>query len=387
MQSFVFQNPVKIIFGNNSSDKVGENAKHLGKNALLVYGKDSIKKSGLYDRIVKQLKDNGIGFVEHGGVKSNPTLEHAREGVKKIKDNRLDFILAVGGGSVIDESKAIAAGAGSDVDIWDLVLGKEEVTSALPLGVVLTIPATGSEMNNGAVITNTETKMKLALINETMFPKFSILDPLLTYTIPEKYTAYSAVDMVSHLTESYFTCKGGWTPIQDGYVENLVKTIMKATEMVLEKPDDNEARSVLMWAGSLALNGLHSAGVGYYDFPCHTLEHPISAVYDIAHGAGLSIVTPAWMKFNMQDKMLKIAQFGKNVFGIEGEDNVKTAKEAIEKYVLWCRKIGSPVTFAEAGIKSPDVELLVKLTINSMDEQALADMPESMIRQVFSNCL
>ncbi|MDR1694067.1 MAG: iron-containing alcohol dehydrogenase [Lactobacillaceae bacterium] len=388
MQSFIFHNPTKIIFGNNTSSQLGENAKYLGKKALFIYGRDSIKKSGLYDNVVKQLNDKGIAFVEHGGVKSNPTLEHTRDGVKKVKENNLDCIIAVGGGSVLDEAKAISGAAGSNVDAWDIFTGKETVKAALPIGTILTIPATGSEMNAGMVITNTETKEKLGAGSPHLFPKFSILDPILTYTIPETYTSFSSVDMVSHLTESYFTHNGGWTPIQASYVEGLVKTIIEATARILKNPEDNEARATMMWAGSLAWNGLNTAGVGPFIMACHTLEHPISAVYDIAHGAGLSIVTPSWLKFNLQDKCPRIARFARNVFGVEGKDDKPVAEEGIKKLREWYKSIKSPTTFAEAGINNPDVELLVRLTMKAARMKNIQEeLPETMVRQIYKDCL
>ena len=334
MRSFIFHNPTKIIFGNGSVDQLGENARMMGKKALLVYGRNSIKESGLFDRVVKQLGDNRIGYIEHGGVKANPSLAHAREGVKKAVENKVDFILAVGGGSVIDTAKAIAASAATGQDIWKFFT---LITAALPIMTVLTLPATASEMNGNAVISNEETKEKLGLGSPFLYPKISILDPALTYSVPLKYTAYASVDMISHLTESYFNNDGGWTRLQEYYVEGLVKTIMEATDRVMKNPQDADGRATLMWAATLAWNGLNTAGVGAAGTPCHKLEHPISALYDIAHGAGLSIITPAWLRGHINDKTLKLARFGREIFKITTEDDRQAALEAIEQLENWSR--------------------------------------------------
>ena len=205
----------------------------------------------------------------------------------------------------IDEAKSIAAGVVAEDDVWRFYLGEAKIESALPLATVLTLPATGSEMNGNAVITNDETNDKLGLASPHFYPRVSILDPSLTVTVPPRYTAASAVDIVSHLTESYFTNDGGWTPLQEYYVEGLVKTVMATTRRILQNPEDLEARATLMWSATLGWNGLNVAGVGAFSMPCHALEHPISALYDIAHGAGLAIVTPAWLTAKAEEKPLK----------------------------------------------------------------------------------
>lgn len=386
MRDFIFHNPTKIIFGAGSSAKLGENAALIGQKALLVYGKNSIKKFGLYDKITTQLQKHKIDFTEHGGVKANPSLSHAQEGVKKVLDNHIDFIIAVGGGSVIDEAKAIAAAAASHEEIWDFFKGYKKITAALPIVTVLTLPATASEMNGNVVISNEETQEKLGLGSSFLYPKISILDPELTYSIPAKYTAYASVDMISHLTESYFNNNGGWTRLQEYYVEGMVKTIIEATNRVMLNQEDAEARATLMWAASMAWNGINIAGVGAAYTPCHKLEHPISAVYDIAHGAGLSIVTPAWLTLHLSDKAAKIARFGREVFGITETNNPLAATQAIKSLKDWYIKIGAPVNFAEAGIENPDIEKLTQLTLKSIEDAPVPGLDEIFIRTVFKHC-
>ena len=387
MQSFTFHNPTKIIFGNGRSAELGSLAKAIGNRALLVYGRESIKKSGLYQKICRQLDEQGIRIVEHGGVKPNPSLEHASKGARKALSYRVKFIIAVGGGSVIDEAKAIAAGAGSKTDIWDFFTQKAPITKALPLITVLTIPATGSEMNANMVITNEDTCEKLGMYDEHLYPQISILDPELTYTIPPRYTAYSAVDIISHLTESYFTNEGGWTPIQQRYVEGLVKSLIEAVERIMDNPEDNEARATMMWCATLGWNGLNTAGIGAYSMPCHTLEHPLSAMYDIAHGAGLSIITPAWLTLHLKDKKELIARFGKEVFGIQKEDDLQTAEETIRVLKSWYVKIGAPVSMKEAGIYAPNIQELIALAVKGAKLRKVPGLTERFIEKLYRSCI
>ncbi|MCP4398473.1 MAG: iron-containing alcohol dehydrogenase, partial [bacterium] len=297
----------------------------------------------------------GLEIVEFSGVKPNPVLSHAQEGIALAKKEQVDVIVAVGGGSVIDEAKAIAVGAKIDEDIWNFYIHQAKIEDALPLLTVLTLAATGSEMNFTSVLTNEKTEQKYAIDAPSIFPKVSILDPTVTYTVPGTYTAYGAVDIISHATEGYFNCKEGWTPIQDRFVEGLVKTVMECAERLLEDLEDYQARATLMWASTLALNGLPVAGIGCFEFPTHMIEHSLSSMYDIAHGAGLSIVTPGWMKYACKKSPAKLAQFAERVFGIQEESAEKTAKKGIETLQAWFDKIGSPTTFAAGNIPVGDI--------------------------------
>lgn len=387
MQDFIFHNPTKIVFGKDSVNKLGSYAAEIGSKALLVYGQNSIKSTGLYERIIKDLNNRHISFIEHGGVKPNPTLSHAREGVRKAVENQCDYIIAVGGGSVIDEAKAIAASVGSKKDIWEFFTMQAPITKALPLITVLTVPATGSEMNGNMVITNDETHDKLGLGNALLFPAVSILDPVLTYTIPLRYTAYAAVDIVSHLTESYFNNNGGWTVLQQYYVEGMVKTVIEAMDKLLNHPQDYDARATFMWAATMGWNGLNTAGLGAFQMICHTLEHPVSAVYDIAHGAGLSIITPAWLKTVINNKTAKIARFAREVFGVKENDDLKAAEQGIRFQEAWYTKIGAPTTFKQAGIDNPDLSLLTELTIKAAGLRNMTELTETSVMEIYKKCL
>jgi alcohol dehydrogenase YqhD (iron-dependent ADH family) len=387
MKNFVFYNPTKIVFGEGTIEQVGEETKTLGKKVLFVYGKSHIRNTGLYDKVVKSLEDAGVDYVEFAGVKSNPLLSHTREGIQLAKKENVNGILAVGGGSVLDESKAIAAGAMTDGDVWDFFTGVKQIERALPLGTVLTIPATGSEMNGGMVVTNEQTKEKFGFMSEQTYPKFSILDPTLTYTIPANYAAYSAVDSISHLIEGYFTHNDEWSPIHDRYVEGLVKTIMESTERILANPNDYQGRATMMWAATLAWNGLGTTGIGECQIPNHMLEHPISGIYDIAHGAGLSIVIPAWTWWASERNPKRIAKMGREVFGSKQTDDIKAAQECSKGFKAWFDKIGSPTSFSSAGIEEPDFDALADQAITLGKIWGITNYTKQELMEIYKLCV
>ena len=290
MQNFVFHNPTKIIFGRDTVPAIGSETRLAGRSALLVFGQKSIRKSGLHKRVVDSLNQAGVRVVEHGGVRSNPLLSHVREGIDKVRENGLEVITAVGGGSVIDTAKAIAAGSLVEHDVWKFFTGKKSIKAALPVTTVLTLAAAGSEMNSGMVITNDETREKFGFGHRLLHPLTSILDPELTFSVPPDYTAYGAVDAIAHVLEFYMTTRDPDTPVQDRLMEGLIKNSMDACERCLKDPRDYGGRANLMWTATLALNGLTAAGLGRVGFPMHMIEHSLSALYDVPHGAGLAVV-------------------------------------------------------------------------------------------------
>ncbi|MEF8846725.1 MAG: iron-containing alcohol dehydrogenase [Bacteroidales bacterium] len=360
MENFTFHNPTKIVFGTGNLPSIGEETKPYGKKALLVYGQKSIKKLGVYDQVVDALKKANIEIIEHPGVKPNPVLSHAREGVEKCKSSGVDVIVAAGGGSVIDEAKSIAAGAVSDADVWDFFMQKVPVNEALPLIDVLTMPATGTEMNGSMVITNEENQVKSGFVAHALHPKVSFLDPSLTYSIPKETTAHACTDMIAHLVEGYFNSMEEFVPVVDGYIEGIIRGIMKSADRVMEKPDDYDGRANIMWGATLAWNGIGQRGFKGAYVPCHMMEHPLSGIYDIAHGAGLSIVIPAWMKYKKEDVRHRIELFGRNVMGIDPGSTSDLADTTIKELEKWYRSIGTPVTFQEAGIEDPDYDALAE---------------------------
>lgn len=360
MLNFVYSIPTEIFFGEGKIKVLGKEIKKYGNKVLLVYGGGSIKKTGLYDKITNILKENNIDFVELAGVEPNPRITSVREGIKLCRENNVDFILAIGGGSVIDCSKFIAGGYYYDGDPWDFFIGKGNVTKALPLASILTLAATGSEMNRGGVISNLETNQKLATGHPTLSPKFSILDPTYTYTVPKNQTAAGAVDIMSHIFEVYFTpTKTAF--LQNRMAEALLKTVFHYGPIAFNEPENYEARANLMWASSLAINGLLSYGKDT-NWSVHDMEHELSAFYDITHGVGLGILTPVWMEYILNDDTVDdIAEYGINVWNLEvDKDKYKTAKEAINKTRDFIKSLGIPMTLREVGIGEEKLEIMAK---------------------------
>jgi len=386
MQNFTFWNPTKIIFGQDTIPQIGIETRQFGQKVMLVYGKGSIKRTGIYNQITNALQEAQLQVIEFAGAQSNPLLSHVRAGIALAKQERIEAIVAVGGGSVIDTSKAIAVGAKTDGDVWDFYLEKVTPQEALPVLTVLTLAATGSEMNPASVITNAETHQKFNLRSPLLFPKVSILDPTTTYTVSKAYTAYGGVDAISHLIEGYFTHQDPWTPIQDRLVEGLVKTIMESTERILENPQDYQGRATMMWAATLALNGLPVAGLGLHGFPNHMIEHSLSALYDIAHGAGISIIIPGWMRYASRKSPAKFAQFAEHVFGLQGRSPEKSAEKGIAALKAWFEKIGSPTTLAAANIPANDIAKIAENAVMLAKKWKLNEYTQEVIAEVLRLC-
>ncbi len=371
MQNFTFSQPTKIIFGRGTELQVGEETKKYGKKILLMCGGGSIKKTGLYDKVVKSLKENGVDFVELWGAQPNPRLSLVRDGIKLCRENNVDFVLAVGAGSAIDTGKAIALGTMYDGDVWDLYSQKVAPTKALKIGTILTLPATGSEASASAVITNEDGWFKRGLNSEFHRPVFSILNPELCYTLPPYQTACGAVDIMAHIMERYFTNVKN-VELIDRMSEGALKTVIRNAYISMEKPDDYDARAEVMWAGTLAHNDLLGTGrIG--DWGPHRIEHELSGIYDIAHGAGLAILYPAWMKFVYKHDIGRFAQFAVRVFDVDMDfsNPENTALEGIKRYEQFCRDLGLPVRLSEAGISDDRFdEMASKFTNNDTVLQA-----------------
>ena len=350
MDNFIFQNTTKIIFGKDTESLVGKETKLLGHKVLLHYGGGSIKKTGLYDKVVKSLKEAGLDFVELPGVLPNPRLSLVSEGIRLCREQKIDVILAVGGGSSIDSAKAIAVGVPYDGDIWDLYTQKGQPNGALPVGVVLTIPAAGSESSSNSVITNEDGLYKRGYDSEYIRPRFAILNPELSYTLPAYQTACGAADIMAHIIERYFTNTRN-VELMDRFCESALKTMVLNAPKALRNPTDYAARAEVMWSGTLAHNGLLNTGrVG--DWGSHQIEHELSAIYDIAHGAGLAIVFPAWMKYVYKHDVARFAQFAHRVWNID--DNMFDAEEMALKGIAslesFFSSIGLPTRLSQAGI-------------------------------------
>ncbi|WP_090761552.1 iron-containing alcohol dehydrogenase [Bacillus sp. OK048] len=360
MHNFTFWNPTKLIFGKDQLEQLKNEIPRFGKKVLVVYGGGSIKRNGLYAKVMGVLKSIDAQVYELPGVEPNPRITTARKGVEICKNEGIDFLLAVGGGSVIDCTKLIAAGAKYDGDAWDLVVKKAAVKEALPFGTVLTLAATGSEMNSGSVITNWETNEKYGWGSPFTFPKFSILDPVHTFSVPRDQTIYGIVDMMSHVLEHYFHLEEN-TLFQDRMCESLLLTVMETAPKLLANLENYEHRATILYSGTMALNGV--LNMGYRgDWATHNLEHAVSAVYDIPHGGGLAILFPHWMKHNLNVKPERFKQLAVRVFGVnpEGKSAEEAGLEGIQKLREYWNSIGAPVRLADYEINDSKIELMAE---------------------------
>ena len=354
MLDFTFHNPTKIEFGRGKERNIGLYMREFdAKRTLLIYGSDRIKKDGLFDTVAASLKENGIEFIELGGVVSNPVLSKVYEGIELARKFNADSVLSVGGGSCLDSAKAIAAGALYDGDVWDFFTGKDP-SRALKIFDVITLAATGSEMNSGAVVTNEATKQKFSIHGNVLYPLVSVVNPQLQASVSREYLVYSAADIIAHSIEGYFTAKVQ-PDIINLYIESNIKTVMKTTKILLADPDNYDARAEFAWAATMALNGLTYVGTHGYSYPNHMLEHAMSAVVNCAHGAGLAVIMPAWMKWYKSRNLCAFERFAREVFGVNSAD------EGIAAFKAWLSKIGAPVSLKAVGIEGETLDEVVNL--------------------------
>lgn len=369
MENFIYYTPTKVVFGKDEEKNVGKLIKEFKATKVLIhYGGGSAVRSGLIDKVKNALDEEKISYVELGGVKPNPRLSLIYEGIKLAKENGVDFILAVGGGSVIDSAKGIGYGiANPDIeDIWDLYIGKVKTQKCVPIGVILTIAAAGSEMSGGSVVTKEDEQLKRSYNSDNARPKFAVMNPELTYTLPKYQIACGIVDIMMHTMERYFSPVGN-LEMTDRIAEGVLKNMIKYGKLSLENPKNYEARAEIMWAGSLAHNGLTGCG-GIGDWATHQLEHDLGGVYDIAHGAGLAAVWGSWARYVCKENPKRFAQFAENVFDIEkiGTDE-EMALKGIEAMENFYREIDMPTSISLCGIKlsDKDVEMLAEKCSNN----------------------
>lgn len=360
MDNFRYCSPTQYVFGKGVEQETGKLTADMGcRKVMIVSGGNSARRSGLLDRVKESLREAAIEWVELTGIKPNPTDDRVREGIEICRRNGVDGLLAVGGGSVIDTAKAIAGGVPYDGDFWDFWAGKAVMEQALPIGVVLTIPAAGSEGSGNSVITKIDGMRKISLrTDRALRPRFAIMNPELTFTLPPYQTASGIADMMAHIMERYFTTTQE-VETTDRVAEGVLKAIITEAPIVIAEPENYDARANIMWAGTLAHNGVCGCG-RCEDWSSHGLEHELSAAYGVTHGAGLAVVFPAWMTFMADHRPAKIAQFGRRVFGIEANDERTAALQAVDSLKSFFRSIGLPVTLGELGIDNPDISMLVK---------------------------
>lgn len=359
MFSFEYHIPTRIVFGEGSVKRAGEIASEYGKRVMLVsYDEDLIKNIGFYDKAMQPLLAAGLEVIPLFGVKSNPDVTLVRKGIQLCKENNVDLVIGLGGGSAMDTAKGVAVGARYDGDVWDFPIGQAVIKDALPIMTIVTIPATSSEMNPTSVLNNDEVRRKDGFVSPFMYPTVSILDPELTYSLPWKQTAISAADIVSHLMEGYINHTVDWAPMQDHYAQGMIKTIMECTDRLQKDLGDKEARAMFMWTATNAWNGFYVCGLGAYDQIIHIVGHSFSAFYDTPHGSAMSVSIPAVMKYHRDERLEKYSVFANEVFGIEGDVSSETAQKGIDALEAWFKKIGVPVNFTEANMPTDELDAM-----------------------------
>ena len=385
MNNFTFNIPTEIRFGKGQISCLPEELSKYGKRILLTYGGGSIIKSGLYYNVKNLLEEFEV--YELGGIEPNPKLTSVEAGARICKDNSIDVILAVGGGSVIDASKHMACAACYDGPAWDLMMDRSLIKKALPIAVVLTICATGSEMNSGGVITNEITKEKLEINSPLLYPRLSVCDPTYLYTLPSGQTAAGSVDILSHAMEQYFQSNDE-AYITDVLTEGVMKTVIKYAPVAMESPEDYEARSNLMWASTVGLNHLLTVGKGGA-WSVHMIEHVVSAYYDLTHGVGLAILTPAWMRYVLSDDNKKrFARFAREVFGVTEQDDMTAAKAGIDCIEQFFKSLDMPSTFSEVEIPSDQFEKMAEESIrtSSLSTRAYVKLDKDDVLKILEMC-
>lgn len=388
MNNFVYNIPTKVYFGENQLGNLAKELLKFGRRVLMTYGGGSIKRIGLYDRVVSELQAAGIELYELSGIEPNPRIESVRKGAEMCKEHNIDVLLAVGGGSTLDATKFMAAGACVDHDPWEFFgANAKPIERALPIVTILTLAATGSEMDSGGVISNLATGDKLGRLAPALQPRVSFLDPTLTYSVSKFQTACGAADMMSHIIEVYFNTQKDLFML-DCFMEGMLKTIVKYAPIALREPDNYEARANLMWTSSWAINGFINGGKRKA-WSCHPMEHELSAVYDITHGLGLAILTPRWMEYCLDDTNVdKYVQYGVNVFGIDAsQDKMTIARESIrrtEEFLF--DTLGLERTFGAVGIKREDYAMMAQKACRYGDIQGFKTLtPEDVVR-IFEMC-
>ncbi len=386
MDNFVFFNPTKIFFGKDQISNLAEEVAKYGTNVLIVTGGGSVKKNGLFDIAVSLLKDK-CNIYELNGVEPNPRLNTVKKGIDLCKEKKVDIVLAIGGGSVIDASKAICAGAKYEGDVWDFYTRKKTIKEALPLGTILTLAATGTEMNGNSVVTNWDIKEKRGTGSIFLYPKFSILDPTYTYTVPKEHTINGIVDIMAHVFEQYFSHTKN-TLLQDQLCESVLRTVIDNAQTVINKPDDYEARSNILLSGTMALNGMIKMGMAG-DWASHAIEHELSAIYDIPHGGGLAIIFPNWMRYVLDDGIDKFKRYAIKVWDVEiaGKTDKEIALEGIEKTSEFFKEIGAPISLKYYNIGEEYIDTMAKKAVGGRAIGGYKSLEYNDVKKILTMCL
>lgn len=388
MNDFIYHNPVRVYFGENQLSHLGKELNKYGKKVLLTYGGGSIKKIGLYDKVVNEIKKVGLELYELSGIKPNPRIDSVRKGVQICKKEKIDVLLAVGGGSTIDATKYMAAGACVDFDPWDFFSKWVPIEKALPVITIPTLAATGSEMNGGGVISNPETKEKIGRSSPVLLPKASFLDPTNTFTVNSYHTACGSVDIISHIIEVYFTMEPDLYML-DTVMEGLMRTVIKYAPVAMKEPDNYEARANLMWTSSWAINGFIDGGK-QHEWSCHPMEHELSSIYDITHGLGLAVLTPRWLEYCLDEHTVgKYYQFGTNVFGIDPNiEPMTVAKKSIDMLsTFFFDTLGLESNLSKLGILEKDFSFMAKRACGDGIIKGFKPLEQKDVEEIFRMCL
>lgn len=387
MENFNFFAPTNILFGKGQLAQLPGQISKYGSRVLLAYGGGSIKKTGLYDAVTSFFKKNNIEYYELSGIEPNPKITSVRDGVKICREHNIQAIVPVGGGSTIDCCKAVSAAVYYEGDPWELVLDWSKVGRVLPIFTVLTMAATGTEMNGNAVISNMEDHEKKALIHPSLKPVCSILDPTYTFTVSKYQTASGIADIMSHIFEAYFSRTAG-AAVQDYIAEALLKTCIRYGKKAVDCPEDYEARANLMWTSSLAINGLIGCGK-YSQWSCHPMEHQLSAYYDITHGAGLAVLTPAWFEYVLNYETVdKFISYGVNVWEIDaGADKFEIARQAIQKTREYFNRLGLPKTLSDFDINAEYFDIMAEKAVDNGLANAYVPLDKEAVIHIYKACL
>lgn len=386
MKNFVYQNRTKILFGEDKLSLIGDETTLFGRKVLLVTGCQHLRASGYYDTIKSSLSDSGAEVLELSGISTNPSLKLVREGINICKNQKVEVLCAAGGGSVIDTAKAIGAGSVVNHDVWKFFIGKKGVKSTLPLTCVSTLAGSGSDMNSGMVLTNEEKKQKIGIANKNLFPKVSILNPNCTLSTPADLTAFGAIDIISHLLEVYFTHSCQTAFIQDSLMEGLLLSTIESCNAVLADPTNYNHRANLMWAGSLALSGLTTAGVGKVGFTMHLIEHSVSALFDIPHGKGLAAIIPGWLKTQHIANPIRMEKLNLTLKNSKSS-LTNTDSDSVEFFHNWFQYLDCPTNLGELGITRQDIPHLVDNCLPLAKIWRMREFTQEKIEDLFLSCL
>lgn len=387
MENFIFQSPVKIIFGKGAVDTLGDELSAFGNRTLFVYGRQAVKDIGLHEQIISSLACEGVTCIEYGGIRPNPLLSEVRKGIAIAREMNAEVILAAGGGSVIDAAKAIAVGSAVDYDIWKLFTGKKSVAATLPVISVPTVAGSGSEANHGMVLTHDESRLKFGFGHRLLYPRVCLADPSLTYTVDQAQTGCGCVDVLCHCLEPYLTSAAEGIEFQRRFLENVCKTVVESASGCIDTPSSYEHRAAMHWASIMAMSPVSAAGLGRVHHPLHVIEHGLSAIHDLPHGAGLAALLPGWLEYCLPACSAVLAQWGKEVFKVKGDTVVARAKATVSSLTQFLISLGCSVRLKDLGLAQQDLKSIAAHAVSQNRIRRNPGLDEKMVMEVLTHCL